>query len=890
MQTANEIRTTFLDFFGKNGHEIVPSSPLVPRNDPTLMFTNAGMVQFKNVFTGAEKRDYHRAVTAQKCVRAGGKHNDLENVGYTARHHTFFEMLGNFSFGDYFKDVAIELAWDLVTKTYSLPKDRLLVTVFADDDQAFDLWKKIAGLPESKIIRIASSDNFWAMGDTGPCGPCSEIFFDHGPEIPGGPPGSPDQDGDRFIEIWNLVFMQYEQVTKEQRVPLPRPSIDTGMGLERLAAVLQGKHDNYDIDLMRALIEASAEASHTQPDGPHAVSHRVIADHLRATSFLIADGVTPSNEGRGYVLRRIMRRAMRHVHKLGAQEPLMWKLVPALVAQMGLAYPELIRAQTLITETLRDEETRFKRTLERGLGLLDEEVARLPKGQPLPGEVAFKLYDTFGFPVDLTQDILRGQDLKLDSAGFDAAMERQRDAARKAWAGSGEAATDKLWFELRDKLGATEFLGYSTEVAEGNVTALIVDGKPVDRVEAGAKIALFANQTPFYGESGGQQGDQGIMFGAKGAEIVVHDTQKKLGDLHVHLGTVTKGSVAVGDTLEMRVDGSRRTALRANHSATHLLHEALRRRLGDHVTQKGSLVAPDRLRFDFSQPKALTSADIRAIEDDVNQQIRLNADVTTRLMTPDDAVKAGALALFGEKYGDEVRVVSMGGDDEAHHFSTELCGGTHVRRAGDIGLFIIVGEGAVAAGVRRIDALTGKAAVDYVAERERVLTAAADALKVQPAELPARIAALMEERRKLERELSDARRALALGGGAASGSAANGAGTKDVAGIKLATRLLEGVPAKELKSLADDLKKQIGSGVIAIVATHEGKAANLVAVTDDLAKRFDARELVKAGVAALGGQGGGGRPDMAQGGGPAVDQGAAALAAIEEAVRTRATS
>jgi alanyl-tRNA synthetase len=887
MQTANDIRSTFLDYFGKNGHEIVPSSPLVPRNDPTLMFTNAGMVQFKNVFTGQEKRDYKRAVTAQKCVRAGGKHNDLENVGYTARHHTFFEMLGNFSFGDYFKDVAIELAWNLITKTYGLPKDRLLVTVFAEDDQAFDLWKKIAGLPESRIIRIATSDNFWAMGDTGPCGPCSEIFFDHGPTIAGGPPGSADQDGDRFIEIWNLVFMQFEQVTKEQRVSLPKPSIDTGMGLERLAAVLQGKHDNYDIDLMRALINASADASNTDADGPQAVSHRVIADHLRATSFLIADGVTPSNEGRGYVLRRIMRRAMRHAHKLGAQEPLMWKLVPALVAQMGQAYPELIRAQGLVTETLRDEESRFKRTLERGLGLLDEEVAKLPTDQPLPGEVAFKLYDTYGFPVDLTQDILRGQGLRLDSAGFDAAMERQRDAARKAWAGSGEAATDKLWFELRDKLGATEFLGYSTEMAEGKVTALILDGNPVERAETGKRIALIANQTPFYGESGGQQGDHGIMFGPKGAEIVINDTQKKLGDLHVHIGTVTKGSVAVGDALEMRVDGSRRTALRANHSATHLLHEALRRRLGDHVTQKGSLVAPDRLRFDFSQPKALTPDDIRAIEEDVNRQIRHNEAVTTRLMTPDDAVKAGALALFGEKYGDEVRVVSMGGEDEAHHFSTELCGGTHVRRTGDIGLFMIVGEGAVAAGVRRIDALTGKAAVDYVAERERVLTEAADTLKVQPAELPVRIAAMMEERRKLERELADARRALALGGGA--GSASNGAGTKDVNGIKLATRILEGVPAKELKGLADDLKKQIGSGVIAIVATHEGKAANLVAVTDDLAKRFDARELVKAGVAALGGQGGGGRPDMAQGGGPAVDQAAAALEAIEQAVRARAT-
>jgi len=888
MQTANDIRTTFLDYFAQHGHEVVPSSPLVPRNDPTLLFTNAGMVQFKNVFTGVEKRDYKRAVTAQKCVRAGGKHNDLENVGYTARHHTFFEMLGNFSFGDYFKDTAIELAWNLVTKTYGLPKDRLTVTVFSEDDDAFDLWKKIAGLPESRIIRIPTSDNFWAMGDTGPCGPCSEIFFDHGPEIVGGPPGSPDQDGDRFIEIWNLVFMQFEQVTKDQRVALPRPSIDTGMGLERLAAVLQGKHDNYDIDLMRALIEASAEASHTHADGPHAVSHRVIADHLRATSFLIADGVLPSNEGRGYVLRRIMRRAMRHIHKFGQQEPVMWKLVPALVAQMGTAYPELVRAQGLITETLKLEEARFKQMLERGLGLLDEETAKLRDDQSLPGEVAFKLYDTFGFPLDLTQDILRGQGKKVDNAGFDAAMERQRAAARKAWAGSGEAATEHLWFDLREKLGASEFLGYSTEVAEGKVVALLLDSKPVPSAEAGAKVALIANQTPFYGESGGQMGDSGIMFSASGAEIAIRDTQKKLGDLHVHLGTVTKGKIVVGDVLEMRVDGERRTALRANHSATHLLHEALRRRLGTHVTQKGSLVAPDRLRFDFSHPKPLTPEDIRAIETEVNNRIRLNAAVVTRLMTPDEAVKAGALALFGEKYGDEVRVVSMGGEDDDKHFSTELCGGTHVRRAGDIGLFKIVGEGAVAAGVRRIDALTGKGAFDYVVERETLLADAADVLKIQPADLPGRIASLVEERRKLERELSDARRALALGGSSGSSKAANGAGTKDVAGVKFATRLLEGVPARELKSLADDLKKQIGSGVIAIVATHEGKAANLVAVTDDLKARFDARELVKAGVAALGGQGGGGRPDMAQGGGPAADQGAAALAAIEQALRERA--
>ncbi|HET6222185.1 MAG TPA: alanine--tRNA ligase, partial [Dongiaceae bacterium] len=711
MQTANEIRSTFLDYFAKHGHTIVPSSPLVPRNDPTLLFTNAGMVQFKNVFTGVEKRDYSRATTAQKCVRAGGKHNDLENVGYTARHHTFFEMLGNFSFGDYFKDVAIELAWNLVTKVYGLPKDRLMVTVFAEDDDAFNLWKKIAGLPDEKIVRIATSDNFWAMGDTGPCGPCSEIFFDHGPEIVGGPPGSPDADGDRFIEIWNLVFMQFEQVTKDQRVALPRPSIDTGMGLERLAAVLQGKHDNYDIDLFRALIEASAEASHTEPDGPHAVSHRVIADHLRASSFLIADGVLPSNEGRGYVLRRIMRRAMRHAHRLGAKDPLIWRLVPALVAQMGQAYPELVRAQSIIAETLQLEETRFKQTLVRGLGLLEEETARLGERQPLAGEVAFKLYDTYGFPLDLTQDILRAQGRTVDTAGFDAAMERQREAARKAWAGSGEAATEQVWFDLREQLGASEFLGYATEVAEGKVVALLVDGKPVEVVaaddvdpESKSSVAVIVNQTPFYGESGGQEGDSGVMFTANGAEVEIRDTQKKLGDLHVHFGVVRKGRIAVGDVVEMRVDGDRRTALRANHSATHLLHEALRRRLGTHVTQKGSLVAPNYLRFDFSHPKALTAEDVRWVEDEVNRRIRYNAAVTTRFMTPDEAVAAGALALFGEKYGDEVRVVSMGGEDEEHQFSTELCGGTHVRRTGDIGFFMITSEGAVAAGVRRIEA------------------------------------------------------------------------------------------------------------------------------------------------------------------------------------------
>ncbi|MBM3560670.1 MAG: alanine--tRNA ligase, partial [Alphaproteobacteria bacterium] len=712
MAGVSEIRSRFLDYFGRNDHEVVASSPLVPRNDPTLLFTNAGMVQFKNVFTGAEKRPYSRATTAQKCVRAGGKHNDLENVGYTARHHTFFEMLGNFSFGDYFKDVAIELAWRLVTQEYGLPKDRLLVTVYAEDDEAFGLWRRIAGLPDERIIRIATSDNFWAMGDTGPCGPCSEIFYDHGPHIPGGPPGSLGQDGDRFIEIWNLVFMQYEQVAPGDRRDLPRPSIDTGMGLERLAAVLQGKHDNYDTDGLRVLIEASAAASRTPADGDRAVSHRVIADHLRAGSFLIADGVLPSNEGRGYVLRRILRRAMRHAHLLGTADPLLHRLVPTLVASMGLAYPELVRAEPLVTETLRLEEERFRQTLERGLRLLSEETEKLLRGGTLPGEIAFRLYDTFGFPLDLTQDILRGQGGAVDTAGFEAAMAEQRAAARRAWAGSGEAATETVWFDLRQESGATEFLGYDAETAEARVLALVVGGRRVEKAVAGDEVAVVVNQTPFYGESGGQMGDTGIMFTAAGTEVAVAETQKKLGDLIVHLGRVERCALAVGDVVELRIDVARRNRLRANHSATHLLHEALRRHLGRHVTQKGSLVAPDRLRFDISHPKPLSAAEIAEVEDAVNRRIAVNADVATHLMTPEAAVEAGALALFGEKYGDEVRVVSMGGpsdDDEpagGGNFSTELCGGTHVRRTGDIGLFKIVGEGAVAAGVRRIEALT----------------------------------------------------------------------------------------------------------------------------------------------------------------------------------------
>ncbi|MBI3451788.1 MAG: alanine--tRNA ligase [Rhodospirillales bacterium] len=882
MASANAIRTAFLEYFARHGHQIVASSPLVPRNDPTLLFTNAGMVQFKNVFTGAEARPYKRAVTSQKCVRAGGKHNDLENVGYTARHHTFFEMLGNFSFGDYFKDLAIELAWNLVTKEYGLPKDRLLVTVYAEDDDAAALWKKIAGLPESRIIRIATADNFWAMGDTGPCGPCSEIFYDHGPHIAGGPPGSADADGDRFIEIWNLVFMQYEQIDAATRHNLPKPSIDTGMGLERLAAVLQGKHDNYDIDLMRRLIVASADATGVPADGPQAVSHRVIADHLRASAFLIADGVLPSNEGRGYVLRRIMRRAMRHAHIIGCKDPLMFRLVPALVEAMGAAFPELGRAQPLIAEILKLEEARFKQTLDRGLRLLDEATGSLAKGSALDGEVAFKLYDTYGFPLDLTQDVLRGRGLKVDTDGFNRAMERARAEARKSWAGSGETGTEQVWFAVRDRVGASEFLGYDAEMAEGKIVALVADGKEVSSAEVGREVAIVVNQTPFYGESGGQMGDTGAMFAHAGTEIAVADTQKKLGDLHVHYATVKRGAPKIGDVVELRVDGERRTALRANHSATHLLHEALRRRLGAHVTQKGSLVAPERLRFDISQPTPISAEDLRAVEDDVNRRILANNEVATRLMTPDAAVEAGALALFGEKYGDEVRVVSMGADGE-RFYSTELCGGTHVRRTGDIGLLKIVSEGAVSAGVRRIEALTGGAAREHLAAQEDLLFQAAAALKAAPADVPGRVAALVEERRKLERELADARRALASGG---SGTAA-GPVAEDVGGIKFAGRKLDNVPARELKAMADEIKKKIGSGIVALVAVEEGRASVVVGVTDDLAGKLNAVDFVRAGVAELGGKGGGGRPDMAQGGGPNGERADAALAAIRQALATQ---
>ncbi len=880
MASANEIRSTFLDYFAKNDHQVVASSPLVPRNDPTLMFTNAGMVQFKNVFTGAETRPYRRAATSQKCVRAGGKHNDLENVGYTARHHTFFEMLGNFSFGDYFKERAIELAWNLITKTYGVAKDRLLVTVYHEDEEAAGHWRKIAGLPDSRIIRIATSDNFWAMGDTGPCGPCSEIFFDHGPSIAGGPPGSADADGDRFIEIWNLVFMQFEQVAPDQRVALPKPSIDTGMGLERITALLQGKHDNYDTDLMRRLIMASAEESSTDADGPHRISHRVIADHLRASAFLIADGVLPSNEGRGYVLRRIMRRAMRHAHMMGCREPLVFRLVPALIEMMGQAYPELVRARPLITETLKLEETRFKETLGRGLRLLDDATASIGAGGALAGDVAFKLYDTFGFPLDLTQDVLRGRGLKVDVDGFNLALEKAREAARASWAGSGEIGTEKIWFALRDRVGASEFLGYDTEHAEGQVLAILKDGVEVAEVKAGDEAVVLVNQTPFYAESGGQQGDSGVIS-TPNASFAVADTQKRLSDLHAHVGKVTAGALERGDAVELNVDGGRRASLRANHSATHLLHEALRRRLGEHVTQKGSLVAPDRLRFDISHPTPLSDDDTHAIEAEVNARVRANGETITRLMSPDAAVAAGAMALFGEKYGDEVRVVSMGEEGD-RAYSVELCGGTHVRRSGDIGVFKIVAEGAVAAGVRRIEAVTGQSALAYLDAQERLVRDTAAVLKVAPADLPVRVASLVEDRRRLERELAELRRALATGGAGA------GPAIEEVAGIKLCLQRLDGVPARDLKPMIDDLKKKLGSGVIGLIAVEDGKASVVIGVTDDLKSRIDAVALVKRAVGELGGKGGGGRPDMAQGGGPDGARADAALAAIRQMLGAKA--
>ncbi|HEX5846756.1 MAG TPA: alanine--tRNA ligase, partial [Rhodoplanes sp.] len=863
-----------------------PSSPLVPRNDPTLMFTNAGMVQFKNVFTGLEKRPYARAVSAQKCVRAGGKHNDLDNVGYTARHHTFFEMLGNFSFGDYFKERAIELAWNLVTKEFGLPAERLIITVFAEDDQAFDLWKKIARLPDRRIIRIASSDNFWAMGDTGPCGPCSEIFYDHGEHIAGGPPGSPDADGDRFIEIWNLVFMQYEQLAEGRRLELPKPSIDTGMGLERMAAVLQGTHDNYAIDLFGALIQAVVDKTGVEADGPLKASHRVIADHLRASAFLIADGVLPSNEGRGYVLRRIMRRAMRHAELLGAREPLMWKLVPTLAREMGQAYPELLRAEALIAETLKLEENRFRKTLERGLAILEEESRALAHGDKLKGEVAFTLYDTYGFPLDLTQDALRLRGIEVDVGAFDSAMERQREMARASWSGSGEKSADAVWFRMREKLGATEFLGYETETAEGVVLAIMRGDQEATELKAGESGIVLLNQTPFYAESGGQVGDTGTMRRSKNDAYIlaeVLDTQKRTGDLFLHPVKVVNYGLKLGDTVLLEVNHGRRTDIRRNHSATHLLHEALRQVLGEHVAQKGSLVAPDRLRFDFSHPKPISGDELERVEDIANDMVLQNSDVTTHLMTVDDAIGSGARALFGEKYGDEVRVVAMGETGgNAMGWSVELCGGTHVRRTGDIGVISVVTENAVAAGVRRIEALTGRAARKHGNAVAQLAKAVSAELKAPLEEAPERVGALLEDRKRLERELSDAKRRLAMGGGASAGAAD---GVRTVGDVKLFVRAVSGIDIKDLKSLADEGKKQVGSGVVAIVGvTGEGKAGVVVGVTSDLTSRFNAVDLVRKGAEALGGKGGGGRPDMAQAGGPDGSKADAALEAIASAI------
>jgi len=876
MTSTNDIRRSFLDYFGSNGHEVVQSAPLVPYNDPTLMFTNAGMVPFKNVFTGLETRAVPRATSSQKCVRAGGKHNDLDNVGYTARHHTFFEMLGNFSFGDYFKEQAIIHAWTLLTKEWGINPNRLTATVYHTDDEAFGLWKKIAGLPEERIIRIPTKDNFWAMGSDGPCGPCSEIFYDHGDHIFGGPPGSPDEDGDRFVEVWNLVFMQYEQAADEIVSELPKPSIDTGMGLERIAAVMQGVTDNYDTDTFKALIAASEALTGVKAAGEQQASHRVIADHLRSTSFLLADGVLPSNEGRGYVLRRIMRRAMRHAHLLGAKEPLMHRLVPALVQEMGAAYPELGRAQPLIEETLQREEVQFRRTLANGLKLLDEAIASLGEGGELPGDTAFRLYDTYGFPYDLTEDALRARGIGVDRAGFDAAMAQQKAAARAAWKGSGQAADAEVWFDIAERVGATEFTGYTATTGEAQVVALVKDGKEVDSAKAGDAVTVIVNQTPFYGESGGQTGDSGTIAGGEGLTIAISDTAKPLGRLHAHNGMVQAGTVKVGDVVKLDIDVARRDAIRANHSATHLAHAALRNRLGAHVTQKGSLVAADRLRFDFSHPTALTAEDIAAIEAEVNAEIRANEQVVTRLMSPDDAIAAGAMALFGEKYGEEVRVLSMGRTTDKT-YSVELCGGTHVRATGDIGLFRIVSESAVSSGVRRIEAMTGEGAFRYLAGREDALKGAAAVLRTTPEDVEARVAALMDERRKLERELAEAKKALALGGGNAAAASAD----EEVGGVKFSGQVLDGLDPKELRGLLDQAKTRLGSGVAVIVAVNEGKASIAAAVTEDLVGKVSAVDLVRAGVEALGGKGGGGRPDMAQGGGPDGDKAAEALAAVK---------
>ena len=877
MTGVNEIRETFLSFFEKRGHLRQASAPLIPQNDPTLLFVNAGMVPFKNIFTGAETPPAPRATTSQKCVRAGGKHNDLDNVGYTARHHTFFEMLGNFSFGDYFKEEAIEFGWELCTKEFALDPKKLLVTVYAEDDEAAALWKKIAGLDDSRIIRIGTSDNFWSMGDTGPCGPCSEIFYDHGESVPGGPPGSPDEDGDRFIEIWNLVFMQFDQQADGTRKNLPKPSIDTGMGLERISAVLQGVHNNYDIDLFKSLIAAEEDLYGAKAAGDQLASFRVIADHLRTSAFLIADGVLPSNEGRGYVLRRIMRRAMRHGHLLGAREPLMYKLAPALISEMGKAYPELGRAKAAIESALEQEEARFQRTLGNGLSLLDKETADMKAGDALPGDVAFKLSDTYGFPLDLTQDILRGREMSVDVDGFETALEQQRQDSRAAGFSSGDQATDDIWFRVRDDAGATSFTGYDGTEGKGKLVAIAAGGARVDALSAGPAELVF-DTTPFYAESGGQAGDHGEIVFGNGARFIVRDVQKRAGDLHVHIGELVSGEVRLGDTANLHVDAARRRAIMANHSATHIMHAALRNVLGEHVTQKGSLVEADRFRFDFSHNGPMTPAELEAVEDEVNAQIRENHPTGIQVTSPDKAIEAGALALFGEKYGDEVRVLSMGTGD-AQRYSVELCGGTHVERAGDIGVFVIMSESGVSAGVRRIEAATGAEALAYLKGRAQIAVDLAESLKVPLKDVPRRVAALGEERRSLEKELADVKRKLAMGGG---GGAP--AGPEEINGVKLMARIAEGVGGKELRTLVDEAKAQIGSGIVAFVGVADGKAGVAVGVTKDLTDTYSAVDLVKAASEALGGKGGGGRPDMAQAGGPDTDKADDALAAVRAAI------
>ena len=886
MASVNDIRSTFIDFFAKNGHEPVASSPLVPRNDPTLMFTNAGMVQFKNVFTGLEKRSYSTAVTSQKCVRAGGKHNDLDNVGFTARHLTFFEMLGNFSFGDYYKDEAIAYAWELLTRDVGIPQAKLMVTIYEDDDEAHGIWKKVAGLSDDRIVRLGAKSNFWQMGDTGPCGPNSEIFYDHGEKFWGGPPGTPEEDGDRFVEIWNLVFMQYEQHVDGSRTRLPKPSIDTGMGLERMASVLQGTNNVFETDMFKSLVDAAAHATGVVADGDKLTSLRVIADHLRSMSFLISEGVLPSNEGRGYVLRRIMRRAMRHATLLGTSEPVIHRLVSTLVEEMGQAYPELGAGQAMISETVRLEEERFLKTLGRGLAILEDETRDLKTGDMLDGVTAFKLYDTFGFPLDLTQDALRARGINVDLSGFEDAMARQRAEARKSWAGSGESASAEVWFTLADRLGPTEFLGYDTEGAQGVVTALIRDGAEVDSLAVGEEGFVVLNQTPFYGESGGQVGDTGTMSG-EGIVLEVSDVLKPAGGVFAHRVKVIEGPVEKGAALALEVDHSRRTAIRANHSATHLLHEALRQVLGTHVAQKGSMVSPDRLRFDFSHTKAVSPAEIAEVERLANGIILQDSPVETRLMAVDDARAAGAMALFGEKYGDEVRVVTMGtareGDKAGKTYSMELCGGTHVRRTGEIGLVSVVQESSVAAGVRRIEALTAEGARKHFAEQEAELLAIAATLKVSPKDARSRIESLLDERKQLEKQLTDARKQLAMGGGG--GGAPEG--PEDIGGTAFIGRVVEGLQPKDLRGMVDGAKKQIGSGVVAIVGTTEdGKGAIAVGVTEDLTGKISAVDLVRLGSEALGGKGGGGRPDMAQAGGPDGAKAGEAISAIRSALQS----